>query len=150
MIRTVLCYGCESWTFNKKEELMVNAFERKILRRIWGPVQEENNIWRLRYNNELYKLYKEPAISIIIRLKRLEWASHVQRMGMERIPKRILNNTIGGQRRVGKPRSRWIDAVGEDARRVLGIRNWRRAAQDRQDWRGLIQEAKARYRAVAP
>lgn len=150
MIRTVLCYGCESWTFNKKEELMVNAFERKILRRIWGPVQEENNIWRLRYNNELYKLYKEPAISIIIRLKRLEWAGHVQRMGMERIPKRILNNTIGGQRRVGKPRSRWIDAVGEDARRVLGIRNWRRTAQDRQDWRGLIQEAKARYRAVAP
>ncbi|PSN46160.1 hypothetical protein C0J52_20939, partial [Blattella germanica] len=108
---------------------------RKILRRIWGPVQEENNIWRLRYNTKL---------------KRLEWAGHVQRMGMERIPKRILNNTIGGQRRVGKPRSRWIDAVGEDARRVLGIRNWRRAAQDRQDWRGLIQEAKARYRAVAP
>ncbi|PSN43395.1 hypothetical protein C0J52_21134 [Blattella germanica] len=70
-------------------------------------------------------------------------------MGMERIPKRILNNTIGGQRRVGKPRSRWIDAVGEDARRVLGLRNWR-TAQDRRDWRGLILEAKALYRAVAP
>jgi hypothetical protein len=28
--------------------------------------------------------------------------------------------------------------------------NWKRVAQDREEWRGLIREAKARYRAVAP
>ncbi|PSN42401.1 hypothetical protein C0J52_21660 [Blattella germanica] len=84
------------------------------------PWISEQKITSVKKSKKINNRLKEPAISIIIRLKRLEWAGHVQRMGMERIPKRILHNTIGGQRRVGKPRSRWIDVVGEDARRVLG------------------------------
>jgi hypothetical protein len=44
----------------------------------------------------------------------------------------------------------WIDAVEEDAKKLMGVRNWKRAAQEREEWRGLIREAKARYRAVAP
>jgi hypothetical protein len=78
------------------------------------------------------------------------WAGHVQRMDKERIPKKILYSTIGGRRRAGKPRARWIDAVEEDAKKLMGVRNWKRAAQDREELRGLIREAKARHRAVAP
>jgi hypothetical protein len=44
-----------------KEESAINSFERKILRRIYGPTKE-NGIWRKIYNRELYKLYKEPEI----------------------------------------------------------------------------------------
>jgi hypothetical protein len=87
---------------------------------------------------------------VTIKLKRLQWAGHVQRMNKERIPKKILYSTIGGRRRVGKPRNRWIDAVEEDAKKLMGVRNWKRRAQDREEWRGLIREAKARHRAVAP
>jgi hypothetical protein len=57
-------------------------------------VSKENGIWRLRYNKELYKLYKEPESSAIIKFKRLQWAGHVERMNMERIPKKILYSTI--------------------------------------------------------
>jgi hypothetical protein len=32
----------------------------------------------------------------------------------------------------------------------MGVRNWKRAAQDREEWRDLIREGKARHRAVAP
>jgi hypothetical protein len=32
----------------------------------------------------------------------------------------------------------------------MGVRNWKRAAQEREEWRRLILEAKARYRAVVP
>jgi hypothetical protein len=38
-------------------------------------------------NKVLYKLYKEPEISVTIKLKRLHLAGHVQRMDKERIPK---------------------------------------------------------------
>jgi hypothetical protein len=41
---------------------------------------------------------------VTIKLKRLQWAGHVQRMNKERIPKKILYSTRGGRRRVGKPR----------------------------------------------
>jgi hypothetical protein len=40
--------------------------------------------------------------------------------------------------------------VEEDAKKLMGVRNWKGAAQEREEWRGLIREAKARYRAVAP
>jgi hypothetical protein len=42
------------------------------------------------------------------------------------------------------------DAVKEDAKKLMGVRNWKRAAQEREERRGLIMVAKARYRAVAP
>jgi hypothetical protein len=71
-------------------------------------------------------------------------------MDKEHIPKKILYSTIGGRRCAGKPRTRWIDAVEEDAKKLMGVRNWKRAAQDREEWWGLIREAKARHRAVAP
>jgi hypothetical protein len=61
MTRPVLYYGCEDRTLNKKEELAINFFERKILRQIYEPMKE-NEIWRIRYNKELYELYKEPEI----------------------------------------------------------------------------------------
>jgi hypothetical protein len=42
-------------------------------------------------------------------------------------------NTVGGRTRAGKPRNRWIDAVEEDAKKLMGVRNWKRAAQEREE-----------------
>jgi hypothetical protein len=56
LIRTVLTYGIETWTFSKNSENALSTFARKILRRIYGPVQD-NGQWRVRYNKELYELY---------------------------------------------------------------------------------------------
>jgi hypothetical protein len=41
---------------NKAEE-MLDTFDRKILRRIFGPTEDEKG-WRIRYNAEIYDLYK--------------------------------------------------------------------------------------------
>ena len=53
VIRTVAVYGSECWvlTENVKQKLLV--FERKILRRIFGPTQKANGQWRLKTNEEL-------------------------------------------------------------------------------------------------
>jgi hypothetical protein len=48
--------------------LLINIFERKTLRRIYGQV-EENEQWRIRYNKELYKTYKELDLLSFIKLK---------------------------------------------------------------------------------
>jgi hypothetical protein len=46
-------YGSESWPVSKKEENILQIFERRILRRIDGPINEFG-MWRIRYNNELH------------------------------------------------------------------------------------------------
>ena len=53
LIRPVIVYGSESWvlTENIKQKLLV--FERKILRRIFGPTQKADGEWRLKTNEEL-------------------------------------------------------------------------------------------------
>jgi hypothetical protein len=84
LIRTVLTYGSETWTLSKYSENALSTSERKILRRIYGPVQD-NGQWRIRYNKELYELYGEPDLETCIKLKRLQWAGHVQRMEGTRI-----------------------------------------------------------------
>jgi hypothetical protein len=61
VIKLVLWYASESWALAKKSELALDAFERKVLRKILGPMIE-NNTWRIRCNNELYKQFDEPSI----------------------------------------------------------------------------------------
>jgi hypothetical protein len=39
---------------------------------------------------------------------------------------------------VGTPNKRWIEAVEEDAKMILGIRNWKREAMGRQGWTACI------------
>ena len=63
-------------------------FERKILRRIYGPTQEGGH-WCPRWDTELYSLYKEPNIVEGIKIRRLGWAGHIMRMAEERIPKKV-------------------------------------------------------------
>ena len=55
--------------------------------------------------------------------------------------------TWGGGPR-GRPRKRWEDGVAEDARN-MGIRNWRRVAVDRVDWRRRLVEARDRLGPVS-
>jgi hypothetical protein len=114
------------------------VFKRKILRRICGPVQDKGQ-WRSRYNKELYDLFKEPKLSITIRIARLIWAGHVRRMHEEALPRRIMYVTPIGQRKTGRPRAQ-REEVGKDMR-MLGIRSWWSPAMNREEWRQLLREA---------
>ena len=52
LIRPVVTYASETWSLTKPYENLLRIFERKILRRIYGPVQE-GDIWRIRNNEKL-------------------------------------------------------------------------------------------------
>jgi len=72
-------FGAETWVLSKADELRLGDLERKILRRINGPLCE-GAIWRSRYNEELYRLYDETDLVTTIRITRLRWAGHRVRM----------------------------------------------------------------------
>ena len=141
LLRPVLTYGSECWVLSKKDEMSLLVFERKILRKIFGPVQE-NGVWRIRYNEEVYNIYNEPNIMKTIKIGRLRWAGHVERMSDESVPKKILHTKPQGRRSVGRPKLRWLDGVQRDIEAV-GIRDWRSTCQDRRRWRLMLEEAKA-------
>ena len=79
-----------------------------------------------------------------IKIRRSGWAGHIIRMEEERIPKKVLNGNFYTTRTVGRPRTRWADVVQRDALQLLGIRGWRRSAENRDGWRRLMREVKAR------
>jgi len=56
LMRPAVTYGCETWTFTSRNEKQLRIFKRKMLRKIFGPVQDENEIWRIRKNHELDEL----------------------------------------------------------------------------------------------
>jgi hypothetical protein len=133
LIKPVLMYGAEAWVLSKVDETRLGVFERKILRRIYGP-HCKGATWRSRYNEELYRLYNEIGLVTAIRISRLRWAGHIVRMEDNLPCKKITLDKLEGRRRVGRPNLRWMDGVMRDAER-LGVRNWRSKAKDRVGWR---------------
>jgi hypothetical protein len=90
----------------------MNIFERKVFRRILGPVYDnEKENWRILTNKELYAIFKNPTVTETLRLNRLCWFGHAQRLEENRIPKRVLYMNLGTTRLRGRPRNRWQDEV---------------------------------------
>jgi hypothetical protein len=56
LIRLVVTYGCEARTIRARGEQYLRIFERRILSKIFGPVQKEDGSWRIRMNHELNEL----------------------------------------------------------------------------------------------
>ena len=67
------------WCLSITDETILGVFERKILRAVFGPTNE-NGEWRIKYNNELYTLYKDSDTVTYIRINHLRWAGHVNRL----------------------------------------------------------------------
>ena len=92
----------------------MGIFEKKALRSIFGAVFD-NNVWRKRYNHELYGKYKSTDLVRHIKLRRLEWAGHVYRMEEHRTPRRVKEGRLYGVRPIiledRRVKGKWTDAV---------------------------------------
>jgi len=58
VFRPIVVYGCETWVLKESIIQKLSVFERKILRKIFGPTEEANGIWRIKTNKELDELIK--------------------------------------------------------------------------------------------
>jgi len=106
LIRPVVSYGVEAWTMTKKDEQALLDFERKIFRRIYGP-KYENREWKSRTNRELEEMSKEENIVKWIKGQRKSWLGHLERMGEDRMPKKIFTQELEGTTRRGRPSIGW-------------------------------------------
>jgi hypothetical protein len=113
LIRPVVTYGAETWTLTVKEENILRIFERKIIRKIYGPAME-NNSCRIRYNEEISKVLKREDIVRFIKSQRIRWLGHGEKMEDNAVPKRMLKGRLYSKRRKGRPRMRWLEEVEND------------------------------------
>ena len=75
-----------------------------MYRRILGPKYDnEKENWRILTNKEIYAMVKNPTITETIRLNRLCWFGHVQRMEENRIPKKVLYMNLEATRLGDRP-----------------------------------------------
>jgi hypothetical protein len=116
-------------------------FERRIFRKIFRPVQNEDGSWRIRISYELSELIKNADIVRFIKSRRIAWLGHVMRMDEKIILKRILEWKPIGRRIRGRPRKRWIEDT-EDGIQIMGIRGWRKLCKEREEWKRITEKAK--------
>jgi hypothetical protein len=82
MILPVVLYGCETWSLTLREEHRLKVFEKRVLRRIFGPKRDEVTVdWRKLHNEQLHNLYFLPSIIRVMKSIRVRLAGHVARMG---------------------------------------------------------------------
>ena len=97
----------------------MRVFDKRVLRRIFGPKRDEIiGEWRKIYNEELNDLYCSPKIDRVIKSRIMRWAGHVERMGERRGVYRVLVGRPDGKRPRGRPRRRWEDNIKMDLQEV--------------------------------
>jgi hypothetical protein len=117
------------------------VFERRILRRIFGPTQKANGEWRLKTNEELENIIRQENIIRHIKSNRLSWLGHVEKMPDERVAKSVYKWKQYATRPKGRPRLSWEDDVRNDLRKI-GVKSWRQMVQERKQWKEIIEQAK--------
>jgi len=72
LVRPVVTYTCETWVMNENIKTKLRIFERKVLRRIYGPTKEKDDTWRIKSNEELNRLTGNKNIINHIKAQRLD------------------------------------------------------------------------------
>ena len=131
MVFPVVMYGCESWTVKKAERQRIDAFELWCSRRLLRVP------WTARKSNQSILKEINPGISLegmMLKLK-LQYFGHLMRR-VDSLEKTLMLGGIGGRRRRGRPRMRWLDGITDamDA----NLSELRELVIDRETWRAAI------------
>jgi len=141
VIYNIVTYASETWVLKENIIQKLLAFERKILRGIFGPTKE-NQTWRIKNNEELDKLIKHGNIVNHIKAQRLSWFGHIQRMPETWEAKKIFKWNPLTTRPRGRPKYRWEDNIIQDLGQIK-IKNRINCVQDRAKWKDVVEKAKS-------
>ena len=137
LVMTIFLYACETWTLTAELQRRIQSLEFRCFRKILG-ISYKDRVTNEHVRKTIVKHIGGPYEDLAtVKRRKLKWYGHVTRS--DGLSKVILQGTVKGSRRRGRPKKSWSDNIAEWTGKSFA--ETQAMAHNRQEWRELTRKS---------